>query len=357
MNPYLDDAVGLLDGALCSRAGPNDPESTWVVTEEIDVRRRLRRTSSAIKSLLKSRGRTPDPVSAAVRERDRQRMLDVLRVDFEEVRRHFPMHRLAPDLALVERLSASWEARGLIPTQYDGLAQRVSILPDRVDALIRELVAEAGAQEFVDAQKNYRRKFTKNHRGLLRNLAYLSGECSRMLAIRLDFSYRKPALWPVDTRSPVTLEEAVLHRRKILAWVKKEYNLVGYSWRLEYGLLKGYHYHVLLLLAGSLHQQDISIAKHIGEHWNVRITDGKGLHWNCNAETYKTRGLGMLDHRDTPQIRKFLEKVVPYLTKTEEVVEFAPPKGIRTFGRSITLTSTGRKRGRPRRPQASLREP
>ena len=346
MSAYLESDVGLLDGALFFRSNLDD-ESGYYLTEESELSRRLRLTSGAIKNLLKT-GTSLDLASTPVKASERRQMADLLRVCFEEVRRHFPMHRLAPDLALVERLTAVWEAQGLLPTHFDGITARLSIPEYRLDAFVREMRLEAGAPEFITAQKNYRRKFTKNHAGLLKNLASISKDCSRILVNRIDFSYQKPALWPDDTRSPVTLEEAVLHRRQILSWVKKQYTVVGYSWRFEYGLLKGYHYHFLFLLDGSSHQQSVSINRHIGRQWNGPVTEGKGLHWNCNARDYKFRGVGMLDHRDTPKIRIFLEKVVPYLTKTEEVIEFAPPDGTRTFGRSVTRQRHGNKAGRPR---------
>ena len=92
---------------------------------------------------------------------------------------------------------------------------------------------------------------------------------------------------------------------------------LGYIKKLEYGAKKGFHYHLILLLSGHTHQQDVNIAKQLGEHWANVITAGQGAYYNCNAikERYKYNGIGMIHRSDSAKREIFETKVVQYLVK------------------------------------------
>lgn len=58
-------------------------------------------------------------------------------------------------------------------------------------------------------------------------------------------------------------------------------NRVGYVWKLEYGIDKGFHYHMMI--------QDINIAKMIGEYWAAVITHYRGLYYSIKKTTHTVR--------------------------------------------------------------------
>jgi hypothetical protein len=129
--------------------------------------------------------------------------------------------------------------------------------------------------------------------------------------------------------------------------------VVGYAWKLEYGLAKTYHYHFLLFFDGAYSQQDIVIAQAIGEYWASNITNGKGIYHNCNRNKaeYKVRGIlgiGMINHCDL-SLRNGLKTAAAYLTKVDIYVRMVISGGGRCFGKSGKPKMKKDGRGRPRR--------
>lgn len=61
--------------------------------------------------------------------------------------------------------------------------------------------------------------------------------------------------------------------------------------------------------------------------WSEEVTEGKGLYWNCNARSYRHKGIEMLHPRDAAKTEVFLRRVVSYLTKTTAVFKFSPDHG------------------------------
>jgi hypothetical protein len=111
--------------------------------------------------------------------------------------------------------------------------------------------------------------------------------------------------------------------------------MVGFAWKLEYGLDKGFHYHLLLLFDGSRRQQDVKIAMDIGEYWKHEITSGEGVYWNCNARKsdYKACGVGRISRNDI-ELRAILkDKVALYLTKVDVILKLVMPDNHRSYGR------------------------
>lgn len=166
---------------------------------------------------------------------------------------------------------------------------------------------------------------------------------SKVLAIRLDLGYAKgahplPHYGKKDGRKSekrADLETFLSHLRKILAFMKKTYGLnrLAYILKIEYGLQKGYHAHLLLLLNGHRHQQDISIAQQLGEEWSNDITQGTGAYWNCNAHKnhYQDNAMGMIHRKDDIK-RGFLKsKVLTYLVKHDIPLELIGERPFRKF--------------------------
>ena len=113
--------------------------------------------------------------------------------------------------------------------------------------------------------------------------------------------------------------------------------MVGYIWRLEYGEeSKGFHNHFFFFFDGSAVQQDITIARMIGEYWVNVITQDRDLYYNCNArkEKYERCGIGIINHHDMQLIAN-LKLAAQYLAKPDEYINaFMTDIDIgRTFGR------------------------
>lgn len=204
--------------------------------------------------------------------------------------------------------------------------------------------------EFRVALNNHRRSSNKNTRESIKYIRSLLSNHSRILALRIDLGYQRSIR--AKHKNSKILEIAKTQRSEMFKHLKSHFksSLLGYIWKLEYGLEKGYHYHVMLFLDGSQKRQDVTIAKIIGEHWNNKITKGEGNYFNCNAqkETYgKYLGIGMISHADHEKIRN-LEKAATYLSKADYYASLIT-KGGRTFGKGNMPSERYKPLGRPRK--------
>lgn len=213
-----------------------------------------------------------------------------------------------------------------------------------------------------------RKAISKNKNSLLRYIESLFEYRSRLLVLRIDFSYEKDAggfftradgekidlifgaknkdlleKWSIEVRE---------QRSQLIKKLKKIYqkDLIGYVWKLEYGADKAFHYHMIFFLDESKHHQDVRIAESIGEIWKDEITNGKGIYWNCNAQkkNFEKNGriaTGKIKH-DDKKLRENLNIMASYLTKPDYFVKLALSNDARTFGKGGKPKKI--KSGRPR---------
>lgn len=152
---------------------------------------------------------------------------------------------------------------------------------------------------------------------------------AKLLPVRVDIGYKSNETvtniieCPLNNNSPhcyltrdniLTNWEVLLNK---LRWnhrmLLKE--LVGYVWKIEYGSVKGIHYHLLLFFNGNRVQKDYYYADVLGKIW-LDITNGFGLHFNCSADKnnrYGDRNCLKVIHRNDDRIH--LYEAASYLTK------------------------------------------
>jgi len=214
-----------------------------------------------------------------------------------------------------------------------------------------------------------RKAISKNKQSLLRYIESLFEYRSRLLVLRMDFSYQKDAGGFFTTSDGQRIDlifgtkdkdllekwsiEVREQRNQLIKQLKKKYkkDLVGYVWKLEYGADKAFHYHMIFFLDESKHHQDVRIAESIGEMWKHEITNGKGIYWNCNAkkkhfEKNKRIATGKIKHNDQ-ELRENLNIMASYLTKPDYFVKLTLSDGTRTFGKGGKPKKM--KSGRPRK--------
>lgn len=226
-----------------------------------------------------------------------------------------------------------------------------------VDAVKRRM----SSGEFKRVMSAHLRSAAKNYSGLVDYIDSLFARYSRLLVLRVDFSYGKGRLdvegysRPGDRLDALRLVTGgiVEHRIQLIDYLKNkrpELGMVGYVWKLEYGREKGHHYHMMFFLDGAKVRQDIVIAKLIGEHWNNVITQGRGVYYNCNGnkERYKYCGVGMISYNETEKLSNLKEKAAIYLTKADRYVSACMPDNRRSFGKGNSPKVGGRSLGRPR---------
>lgn len=233
---------------------------------------------------------------------------------------------------------------------------------------LEHLQKEVTGDQFRKEIQQKRKAISKNKQSLLRYIESLFEYRSRLLVLRMDFSYQKDAGGFFTTSDDQRIDlifgaknkdllekwsiEVREQRNQLIKKLKKKYkkDLVGYVWKLEYGADKAFHYHMIFFLDESKHHQDIKIAESIGEMWKHEITNGKGIYWNCNAkkkhfEKRNRIATGKIKHNDQ-ELRENLNIMASYLTKPDYFVKLTLSDGARTFGKGSKPKKI--KAGRPR---------
>jgi hypothetical protein len=342
-SPVSDRAL-LVDGDASiepiagSKLALNSKETELVLLLR-DTARMVRRIASAKYTIFKLTqrrkfGKIHDAISKTGLAGEVCRILR--RLSLDELRMYFPQHQFNPFVDLWFELLLERPRLICAGSNWDDL------LDDDATGVVAELNELAEAIQSAAKTPQFRAQFDLHRRRCARNYkalcdyinALFKHKGKRHLVIRLDFGYRKDAA-PMGLLTPtsISLKDARQHLARLIRHVRNHYPLTGYAWKLEYGLQKDYHFHVLIFLNGRLVQQDVPLARLIGQHWNTVITEGHGSYFNCNAVPYKYRGVGMVDHKDAQKRIVLIEYVAPYLTKVDFWMYFDPPG--KTFGKGL----------------------
>ncbi|HBP5584185.1 TPA: YagK/YfjJ domain-containing protein [Pseudomonas aeruginosa] len=204
---------------------------------------------------------------------------------------------------------------------------------------IRERARSSG---FNARLNSYHRSSNKNYRGLMKYEQALFECHSKMLVLRIDFSYRKE-------HCKVSQKIALQHRKRLFDNARSNKlfkHMLGYVTKLEHGVEKGFHFHCMFFFDGAKVREDITLAKRIGEYWVSVVTKGIGCYYNCNyaKEKYRRCGIGMVIHADMEK-REDLRLAMVYLTKTDLYMKLKAEGRAMTKGVMPTAPSG---RGRPR---------
>jgi hypothetical protein len=263
-----------------------------------------------------------------------------LRVNIAQICESFPMHRFDPYFNLfAETFLHS-------PLRYDEFLLRDV---DQLNAFVAKLRTGAKRKGFMGIVANHERGTIKNAKTVRKYIAALYADWPKILHVRLEFSYA--TTWP---RPVLSAEQIKADRAKLMRYVRKKFKgtAIGHMWTLEFGPMKGPHFHVFLHFNGEKVRQGITVARQIGEHWQHVITNGRGLYWNVNAtedklEAQGRRGIGLISHSDEKR-RDNLVRSALYLIKADLFVRLIMPGIGKTFGhgrfRPRKKSNAGRKR-------------
>lgn len=185
----------------------------------------------------------------------------------------------------------------------------------------------------------------RNRRNIQGYIDGLFDRFSRLLILRVDLGYRR------EQPGAVTLEKVRQDLRRFINNMRGNQlfqSMVGYIWKLEYGEDKGYHFHFMFFYDGSKVRKDVYLGNKIGEYWKGVVTEGRGIFFNCNANEYKWRGIGMVNHSDH-QARANLSRVVEYLAKKDQYLRLKLSAKGRVLGRGVLPKARMSRAGRPRK--------
>jgi hypothetical protein len=273
-----------------------------------------------------------------------------LGIDVWKITRVFHQHKLSPYFSLF--------ARHVKQSGLAGIGLGIDTV-QQYNEWGEKLRSEAKAEGFAKIIDNHERAMRKNVASLLEYLRGMHEAHAKLVVVRLELGYSKD-FRNSSGSSGVNPIDVKRHMRALLKFLARRYpTLVGYVWKLEYGLLKSYHYHLMLFFNGHEVREDVTLGKLIGDHWSKVVTADTGTSWNCNAkkETYEKLGLlgiGTIHYSDV-EGRENLERAALYLTKVDYYVRLNAPEVGRTFGKGSLRVTVSPRRGRPRKiPRGTL---
>lgn len=209
------------------------------------------------------------------------------------------------------------------PSGMDGAATFSALC----SLLRRNWVAMGYKAQFQRRQKETRQR-SKDYQ---RYIDAWFTKLAKLIVLRIDLSYQ-PEHWETITFDDLNadyerLDNNARHNKIFRGWR-------GHIAKIEYGLGKGLHIHMIFLFDTEYKQaiRHVYLAQQIGEYWKTVVTKGRGTYWNCNADTRKYQRWGKLGigpihvEEDREKIRNLKLFVVDYLCKMDQ---FLRPKGIR----------------------------
>lgn len=347
--------------AWCMRRKGWDEETgelnNCVVADEWDVADYIRRVESMLKKLFSTKAKLFSVVHVGQFKRSviratalGQELIDLLQGDLGLIFDNYAYYEFNPYISLyvdvVYRLDLDRLAVSLSDEQVDNLFVALASLQLGVEEFRRM----GQGCEFKNKLRNFRRSADKNLFGVKQYIDEMFRIYSRLMVVRLDVGYRK-ALNDAESGQRIEYERVFKDRVELFKRIRKKSGkkLVGFVWKLEYGLEKTYHYHLLLFFDGAQVQEDISWGKMIGEIWVGEVTGGEGVYFNCNKNKsdYKLCGIGTVEYHDKEK-RDNLLLAASYLTKPDYYLRMVLPGGGRSLGKGVIPQGASRKNGRPR---------
>ncbi len=238
------------------------------------------------------------------------------------------------------RYFKNFQANDVLP-----IAGEPIIFADLANAFVSKIYSGTLENDFIQVQRNRSERLKHQEARAIRLLKKLRVKYSKLLVLRLDFAIAK--------KCRNLSEDLNLIRKMFKKFLKSRFSInqrpIGYIWKLEYGVDKGYHYHTIFFLDGNKHQKDEIIADQFGKEW-VQLTEAKGSYYSCNGskERYKYLAIGMLHHDDEKAHSALESLVIKYFTKDKQHAFIPSGSRLKTFGTS-QMPASKRKSGRPRR--------
>ncbi|MGQ0730956.1 MAG: hypothetical protein ACT4NW_18795, partial [Acidovorax sp.] len=210
--------------------------------------------------------------------------------------------------------------------------------------LARRLVAEmVGLLEnklVLARLDTVRREHQRKRSVLVRRLVAFKRAFPKLMVLRLDLGYGKE-------HASASTNRIICDWEALKAFITANFSsYLSHVVKLEYGVQKGAHMHVLLMFNGAMVRQDVTIAKLIGEHWSNVVTCGMGVYFNCNAAPYKNRfshcGVGVFNKLDEATVAGF-QAVADYITKPDPLVTLVMPSEKRFYRAHLVLPERRRR--------------
>lgn len=214
---------------------------------------------------------------------------------------------------------------------------------------LNDLHLRLNARELKTLIQNHQKQSNRNYRNMCHYVDRLFDAHARIVALRIDLSYSHQNV------SLDRFEQDLHHLHQNVRHKQLFDHLLGYIIKIEHGLNKGVHAHVLLFFDGSKRDgsADIYLTQKIGEYWKNEITQGEGFYWNVNEnkahyERQGMLGIGEIHYSQTDLINN-LKSLLAYFCKRQQYIKPKSPFKFRLLRRGDMPVMRDKKLGRPRK--------
>jgi len=300
---------------------------------------------------LRSKLQGPEPIHVSYQGR---RLLNAVSKRLREFEEYFPGNSINSYIELLR--SAVRSDPSLIYADLDLKSVKgedARKLYVKLTNLVESLRMEGRSEAFKKELDARRRQCQKNQKSAEDYInAIFKYRASKNLAIRIDLACGCETSERRGIVSTVDVEQAKEELDRFVRYIREKYPVTGWMATLEYGLMTGLHFHVLIFIDGHVQFNGAALGYLFGEHWKSKITEGRGRYYNCNAAWYRENGVGMIWHYDAAKREILMSRVVSYLTKPDFWIKFQGTK--KTFFKGLMpskaeMEAKENSTGRPRK--------
>ena len=211
--------------------------------------------------------------------------------------------------------------------------------------LVRFVRRVAKAWRFINAVKTHERQEQDNFNSARDFIYHQASMHSKLLVLRIDL-YFKPYY-------DVARADKAVH--DFLRWLRGKAckrtllpGYLGFMIKRENGLIRGMHWHLMVLCDGNEQRSADFLSRQLGEHWMRRTGQGPGAYHNCYSDRkrYLFNGLGLVTLDDVEKLAG-IRAAIWYMSKQDCVIKATSNKE-RNFWRSPIPRQALKKLGRPR---------
>lgn len=189
-------------------------------------------------------------------------------------------------------------------------------------SLVHSIRAGLGSAEFKRKEYDLDNKSSRNFHSAVNYVKCLFARNSRLLVLRIDFSYLQNYTKNIGLKAAKTDFTNFLNN--VRGNKKLSSELEGYIWKIESGPLKGIHFHCLFFYGVTTTCHAEYWATQLGMCWR-KTTENHGEYANKNASTtdFDERGyhgVGIISRHDKDQEKRdvLLNLIVRYLVSVDQ---------------------------------------
>lgn len=208
-----------------------------------------------------------------------------------------------------------------------------------------------GTWRFINAVREQNKQAQANFDSAREYICYLAQRHSKLLIMRIDLYYSPY----YDAPGAYKHIYRFLNWLRDSAWCRRHLpDYLGFIIKCENGVVRGMHWHLMVICEGNEQQNGGWLSQQLGEAWMARVGATAGSYHNCwvDRKKYEYDGLGVLTLKDREKMIG-LRAALHYLTKQDCVLKLTNDK-TRNFWRSRMSSEEPSKRGRPRTEENSV---